>query len=107
MTPETLRAAYDFLRVTKPFNRWGLPPGDALKFAVTHSPHYYGDYSARGILRVSARMNGHTVSILETLAHEMIHVFQHANGRPMTHARWFNALAAQVCKHHGFDPKRF
>ncbi len=37
LTPEMLRACYEFLRSTPPFRRWSLPPGDEIGFHVTRN----------------------------------------------------------------------
>lgn len=110
MTPETLRAAYAFLRTTKPFSRWGLPSAGEVAFAVLKTRGVYGDYrfqDGRHRIRASSGMNGHAVTLLETIAHEMVHLRQAINALEVNHGRYFRASAKQVCRHHGFDPKRF
>ena len=114
LTPENLRAAYDFLCTTAPFNKWNLPEGDDVTFKVSRSRTtaalltYWGD---RTELTVSSALNGHTDTLLSSVAHEMIHLHERQCGIKSTgenaHGRAFRKWAAQVCDAHGFDPKIF
>lgn len=38
-------------------------------------------------------------AILDTLAHEMVHQYQHEAGLPLTHGRTFKAYAKKAAKH--------
>lgn len=112
-TPDTLRAAYEFLRTTPPFCRWKLPAAEQFIFQVGKSSTTHADYSidtdGRRYIRVSEKLVGHTHSLLESVAHEMVHLRQEQLGYrpPFSHGAVFQKLTAQVCKHHGFDPKAF
>jgi hypothetical protein len=105
-TPETLAAAYTFLRTTKPFNRWKLPPAHDLKFKVTQSVTDAG-YCAGREIGVSQKCSGHTHSMLATMAHEMIHLHLDARGVKAHHGPDFKRCAKLVSKHHGFDYARY
>ena len=59
------------------------------------------------IIRVSEARNGHAVTLLATLAHEMIHLRQVRSGDSGNHNALFRKLAGQVCTAHGFDLKAF
>jgi predicted SprT family Zn-dependent metalloprotease len=114
LSPEILRAAYDFLRATPPFKRWKLPPPEFVEFSVNKAADTHGDYvlSANGThrIRLSETLIGHTASLMCVMAHEMIHLHQAEAGtlRPKAHhGAEFKRLAARVCKLHGFDPKAF
>lgn len=113
LTPEILRAAYDYLRVTQPFDSWNLPEGEDVRFKVTRSRRLFGCYYQDGSehsIEISARKHGHTLTLLMTMAHEMIHLHQLSTRMhsPKTiHNAAFNKLAAEVCECHGFDPKLF
>jgi predicted SprT family Zn-dependent metalloprotease len=105
-TPETLAAAYTFLRTTKPFNRWKLPPAHDLKFRVTKSPTDAG-YCAGNVIGLSTRCIAFTPYLMEIMAHEMIHLYLDRKGVKAHHGPEFQRCAKQVCAAHGFDPKRF
>lgn len=114
LTADTLRAAYDYLNTTPPFNRWNLPDGEDVNFKVAKDPHNYAWHDKRKgkrhLLVVSQANVGHTQTLLESVAHEMIHVHEEHAGagtRGVEHSRAFGKWAGQVCKIHGFDPKRF
>ena len=59
------------------------------------------------IIRVSEARNGHAVTLLSTLAHEMIHLRQVQMGDSGNHNLLFRKLARLVCAAHGFDLKAF
>lgn len=112
LTPQMLRAAYEYLRTTPPFNRWRLPHGEEVEFCVIRSPLVWGDHTTyketdKHVIRVSSSVVGYTQSLMTAMAHEMIHARQ-AVTKTATRAEhnkeWF-ALRRQVCKYHGFDPK--
>lgn len=113
LTPEALRAAYEFLRGMPPFNRWRLPAPDYISFEVTSSTIDHGIYHAPKDgphrIKISGAVNGHTATLLMTMAHEMVHLYQQVSGTATRaqHNAQFKRLAAQVCRHHGFDPKAF
>lgn len=113
ITPAMMEAAYDYLRTTPPFRRWKLPDGDGIEFHVTRDTATWGDCLEPGAgrpdwrLRVSGALIGHTSTLMALLAHEMVHMRQILRGQRPTHGALFQRLAAQVCRHHGFDPKLF
>lgn len=110
LTPATLEACYEFLRATPPFKRWRLPSGARVKFKVTHHKDRFGhcDYEAgQHSISVSTGWIGRTQSLIETMAHEMIHVHLDRNGVRAEHGADFKRCAALVCRHHGFDEKVF
>lgn len=110
LTPDMLAAGYDFLRTTEPFRRWRLPDSDVLCFHVVRDAAMSADFGVeQGVpfIRVSDANNGHSVTLLSTLAHEMIHLRQHLTGDREHHGLRFRRMAARVCAAHGFDPKIF
>ena len=111
-TPDILRAAYEFLEKTPPFSKWNLPDADDVKFVAAKSRAYAGRCTMfapaddpKFCIDISIRKQKHTVSLMATMAHEMIHVHMgHACFKGKNHhdeAFW--ALAKQVCDEHGFD----
>lgn len=113
LTRETLAAAYDYLCTTPPFNKWNLPESADIEFKIIRSIHFRGWYSTnangRHVIAISSRCIGRTTSLLETMAHEMVHLHQ-GDVRMETkgiHNRAFWILAERVCRYHGFDPRLF
>lgn len=116
LTPETLEAAYEYLRTTPPFSGWNLPEGEDVKFVVSKSDRDIAAYKWNGkqhTICLSAKFIGHSDTLLVYLAHEMVHMhleergIESRNGGPDTHNMAYRKYAAQVCKFHGFDPKAF
>jgi hypothetical protein len=116
ITKEVLAAAYDYLASTEPFNGWSLPDSDEVSFSVVRSTKEFGHYKwdgKRHTISISSRSVGHTMTLLNVMAHEMIHLnleesgMESKDGDANTHNRAFRVLAAQACKVHGFDPKAF
>lgn len=113
-TPEMLEAAYELLRATPPFKRWKLPASDDVEFHVTRIPGCYGYLHCNVttktyIIKISHEHIPHVTKMLATMAHEMCHMRQHLlePNRPVAHGPKFKRLAAQVCRHHGFDAATF
>lgn len=110
LTPDVLAAAYDFLRTTDPFRRMKLPEADDIGFHVVSDQDIFADFVVENgvpIIRVSAANNGHTVTLLAAIAHEMKHLHQHMTGDRETHGHRFKRFAARCCAIHGFDPLAF
>lgn len=110
LTPDILAAGYEFLRETKPFRGWRLPPSDEVAFHVVRDPKIHADFGVEKgepVIRVSENGAGHTVTLLAALAHEMIHLRQYKMGARDTHGSTFRRMAHAVCREHGFDVKTF
>ncbi len=113
LTPDTLRQAYDLLNTTPPFSRWNLPDADDITFKVVRDKTVAGWHTRVGgkhTIAISASCVGHTARLVETMAHEMIHVHEEnarACREDVAHSAAFMKWAALVCKIHGFDPKGF
>lgn len=114
LTPATVEAAYETLLTTLPFRRWRLPAADDIEFRVgLHRAYdaYYERQDDRHWLTVSTRSRFCTTiaALTMTMAHEMIHMHlldtcPRDRGH---HNKRFQALAARVCKRHGFDIAAF
>lgn len=114
LTPTNLRAAYDFLASTAPFKDWNLPDGEDITFKVLRRRDTDAQIDTnknKVTIAVSAGRNGHTATVLLSLAHEMIHLHEtrcKIRWRGVEHhGRAFRKWAAEVCEVHGFDPKLF
>lgn len=113
LTTEMLELAYDLLWHTPPFDRWNLPAVEDVDFKVIRSDTVRGDYykakNGRHVIRISARCVGTLSNLIETMAHEMVHVHEAKNGTATRseHNAAFHKYAEQVCRVHRFDPKAF
>ena len=110
LTPDMLAAAYDFLRTTEPFRGWRLPEAEEVGFHVVRDQKLSADFAVEDgmpLIRVSEVHNGLAVTLLATLAHEMIHLRQHLTNDREHHGPRFRRMRARVCAVHGFDPKTF
>ena len=108
--PEMIAAGYEFLRQTEPFHHMKLPEAEDIGFHVVRSRKMFADFSVENgipVIRVSTEKNGHTNTLLATIAHEMIHLHQELTGDRETHGPRFKRMAAKVCRAHGFDPLTF
>ena len=47
LTPEMLEGAYEYLRVSPPFSRWGLPHADHVMFRVLGAKDRFGHFRGR------------------------------------------------------------
>ncbi|WP_448043805.1 hypothetical protein [Bradyrhizobium liaoningense] len=115
LTSETLAAAYDYLKTTPPFRGWNMPESDEVKFIVAKFRDDFAQYRWDGkqhTVSVSVNAVGQTSTLIEKMAHEMIHLHledskMETRGTKNTHSIWFRKFAAQVCRIHGFDGKAF
>lgn len=116
LTPEILVGAYEYLRVTLPFRRMNLPHADDVVFRVLGARDRFGHFRGRfktmpdlNEIGVSQRMVHSTQTLMATMAHEMIHLYQHESGgcTRAVHNAHFRRIAARVCRIHGFDLATF
>ena len=100
------RAAYEMLRASPPFSHWHLPRADEVEFLVASLPEL-GKFETPARITISDRKNGHLLTVLETMAHEMAHLKMERDGASNhTHRHpTFRKLIADICDRHGFDPK--
>jgi len=108
-----IEAAYDLLRTTPPIKRWRLPEADDVVFRVVRDD-FCGSfrYDEKGVptMSISAKRVGKLQTLIEVVAHEMVHMKEDSEGlsrADVQHSARFKRLAAQVCRHHGFDEKTF
>lgn len=113
ITPDMLAGVYGFLQTTPPFYKWNLPDPDDVVFKVCGSYKIRGYYlwdNGRHIIGISRQFVGYAPSLIETMAHEMIHLHQRDSKMetPNTqHNAAYRKLAERVCRVHGFDPTLF
>ena len=104
VTPELCVRAYELLRVMKPFSGWRLPEADEVEFRVTASKSGYGKCGIRNgvhMIEISQPYHQDLTTLLQTMAHEMIHVRQHKyhiwREKDGGHGRTFQRDARRVC----------
>lgn len=111
LKPEHCAAAYDFLRAFPPFDKWRLPPAEAVEFRVKHLQDTYGEYRCEGrhVLTVSSALVSLPMTLIRVVAHEMVHLKQNMDGEETKsqHNAAFRRHAAKIAKLHGLDPKEF
>lgn len=113
IVPEMIRASYDLLCATPPFDRWNLPDSDEIIFKVNKTSALYAWQTFDGdrhTIGVSTARVGSVDVLNRCVAHEMIHVHE-ANVRldrnDIEHSAAWKKWADQVCSIHGFDRKAF
>lgn len=114
LTHQNIEDAYNYLKNTAPFKKWRLPDADDLEFRVIHERKSFGhlevsDSKKLPIIAVSAAHVKDTLNLLGTIAHETVHLkrFLDDGKRGLNHGPKFKALAVEVCRIHGWDPKHF
>ena len=110
VTPETVRATYEHLLAFPPFCNWKMHPAKKLTFLIVPYTGEYAQFDTEKMeLRVSAAAMSKHHTLLKKVAHEMIHVYEHASGRwTTTHdTAFFFKCRDRVCKHFDFDPLDF
>lgn len=103
---DMLGPAYDYLRATKPFSGWKLPPADEVVFKIVphkgHCAHYIMRGDGRHEIGLSAHWHPRHVMLLSTMGHEMVHMRQEIAGlrtRAMHNADFWRC-ADRICKAH-------
>lgn len=111
LTPEALARTYDSLRAFSPITSWKLPPSHAIEFRVVRVRGLHGKAShSPFVIAISELCVGHYNTLVQTLAHEMVHIKLFLDG----HKRWdrhytsaFQRHAARVCREMGWDALAF
>lgn len=112
LTPAMLENAYELLRTTPPFRRWKLPHADEVVFRVTNSHDVRGTFqkSPHLTIEISAFCTINLKSLIEVMAHEMVHLHEdtnHGARADVDHSAAFKRFSKQVCKAHNFDERLF
>jgi len=114
ITPEMIRAMYEYLAVSPPFIDWNIRDvDDEITFVVTRDRDFgwtkFFKRSRHVEIAISEKTVGSTHKLAETLAHEMIHLhlFDIGADRNGRHGVAFRACAEEVCAAHGWDARAF
>lgn len=108
-----MEGVYDAFRISAPFKKAQLPPGEEVQFNVIASPKLAGLCSypkGVGLIELSHRSVGTWQNMGWVMAHEMIHLSQMIRKTETSktkHNAEFRRIAARVCKHFGFDLNQF
>ena len=109
-TESDLFAAYQYLSALKPFSAWNLPSSQSVEFEVNRSQMLQGEYSPDPhTIKVSAEHCKTQIAVLETVAHEMVHLALEQSGGygHLNHDEDFLKHAKAVCKAFGWKTKGF
>ena len=109
LTPARLAAVYDCLRAFPPFQGWRLPEADAVEFRVSLRVDEFGRYELRGeqhCIEISGVLTIDWQSLVETMAHEMVHLHQARSG-PVDHDAQWQRMATSVCRAFGWRREGF
>jgi predicted SprT family Zn-dependent metalloprotease len=110
LTPERLAATYDYLRTWPPFCRWGLPVSDEIRFRTTERKDLCGQFKPDPLeIMVSTSLHWKMESLIQTMAHEVIHLHQHLakTENRSQHNAEFKRIAKAICKQYGWDCGQF
>lgn len=110
LTPAHVEAAYECLRAFEPFDRLELPEAESVEFVVSRHRDRAGDHRHTGVdhrITVSSYWIGSIDQLMQTVAHEMIHLVQHERKQRRTHGAEFKRLAEMICDTCGWDRKAF
>lgn len=119
LTPLLIVSMYRMLRDCPPFTSWRLPDADDIEFRTSRRKDAAGEHiektpptrGAKYTIMVSTEKNGHLDTILQTLAHEMIHLAQAVAKVPRRYEAHDNqdfvTRARKVCAVMGWDRRAF
>ena len=110
LSEDDIEDAYEFLRHRHPYNKWDLPLPLKIRFKVTHSRMSMGEYDVDPHkIMVSCRQIHNYTELLETVAHEMVHLACEIKDHCFhpEHDKNFKRLARQVCTAFGWKLETF
>ena len=107
--PDTVIAIYEMLRNCEPFLKWKLPYYTSLEFRVNRDRDAFGEFESPNIIKVSSIMHNHLITLIKTVAHEMLHYHLYRKGFKAwdKHDFLFQRYSKQICEKLGFDNKEF
>jgi len=108
ITDQSIKDTYSMLRRLPPFNQWNLPPAYKIKFKVIPDFKFMGEMHMKPYkMLIGTKHQEHFVTLVTTVAHEMIHLALYLEGVPSynVHGRKFKEKAHQVGALYGFDRK--
>jgi hypothetical protein len=111
LSPKILKNVYLMLLACKPFNDYkSMPPADNIRFVVNSDPDTMGTYlydedeAPSHVITISKERCGHLNTVIQTMAHEMIHLKRHKTKAWDQHDDKFRKYAKDIADELGFDP---
>lgn len=114
-SPQHIACMYDMLRQIPPFDKWGLPSSDWVSFEIPKRKDVLGEFievtgaAKPYTIKISSISHDHLFTIMQTLAHEMVHLAQSVKNTDNTsqHNLDFRKRSRSVCSIFGWDYKFF
>ncbi len=112
VTVHLIRQCYTHLRELPPFDRWSLPTAERVEFGILVGKDH-AIYERDGPHRICVNDLTHTThqQVMETVAHEMVHLRQELLGRlPLRkdpHNADFRRMARAICREFGWNVQTF
>jgi hypothetical protein len=111
ITPESCRAMYEYLSLTRPFINWNMRDADDVRFVVVKDRALHGYFKTfyppdRSVeIGISSSRVGSTNLLAKKVAHEKLHLHLYDTGVDMRgrHGRAWRACALEICTEHGWD----
>lgn len=115
MNEKQLKSIYTMLLSFHPFNRWGLPPADKIRFYLLVDEdlaQFSRDDDGKMYIAINPDKHLTLQQSIESVAHEMVHMRQEMMERlsdnpSKHHNAEFRRMAKSVCRSLGFDIQRF
>lgn len=108
ITDQSVKAMYSLLKKMPPFNEWNLPPAHLIKFKVDPELKCLGELHVKPFkMKFGTKHQEHFMTILTTVAHEMIHLHLYIEGVKSwnQHRKIFRDKANQIGNLFGLDRK--
>lgn len=110
LTPSIIKNLYSTLYCCDPFVKWKLPLPEEIRFLVTDDmtvlgtyQHDPGDEEYQHTITISKARCAHIMTVLGTLAHEMIHLSRWKTDKWSHHDKMFRTRAKMVGLELGLD----
>lgn len=106
ITKEMLAHCYDMIAATPVMAKLNLPPSEDVKFHIIRKTDRFAHHQVVGGIHhisISSRVVGSFTTLIPTMCHEMIHVYQDVARLPRNDGKGFQKLADKICKALEFD----
>ena len=106
LNAEMLAHCYDMLAATPCMAKLNLPPSEDIKFRIIRRKDRFAHHEVIGgvhHIAVSSRFVGTFETLVPTMCHEMLHIFQDINDLPRDDGAGFQRLADKICRELHFD----
>lgn len=106
LNAEMLAHCYDMLAATPVMARLNLPPSEDVKFRVIRRSDRFAHHEVIGgvhHIAISSKLVGSFTTLVPSMCHEMVHIYQDLTGLPRDDGRGFQKLADKICKELEFD----